>query len=417
MNTIMDDSQIQTMEQVRCFLEGVTAVEMAISSKAECYDWVRRTLVRFQYPTLGKADRGLLLRYLRQVSGYSRAQINRLAKQYRETGVVERRQCTTSGFPRRYTTEDVRLLAQLDELHGTLSGPAAKKLCERAYHLYGQAEYVRLSGISVSHLYNLRHSAGYVRNRRHIEKTRPTVSKIGERRRPSPNGKPGYLRIDTVHQGDLDGRKGVYHINVVDEVTQFEVVGSVEGISERYLIPLLQLLLEQFPFAIHGFHSDNGSEYVNHRVAKLLNKLLIEFTKSRPRHSNDNALVEAKNGAIIRKHLGYSHIPQKHAVEVNEFLHDYLNPYINFHRPCFFPVTYTDKKGKQRRCYPYDRMMTPYDKLRSLPDAEAYLKDGVTFQQLDDMAASISDNEAARRLNQARNRLFQAISERARRVA
>jgi transposase InsO family protein len=417
MNTTMDDSQIETMEQVRCFLAGVTAVEMAISSKTECYDWVRRTLVRFQYLTLGKADRGPLLRYLRQVSGYSRAQVNRLAKQYRETGVVERRQCTTNGFSRRYTTEDVRLLAQLDELHGTLSGPAAKKLCERAYHLHDQAEYENLSGISVSHLYNLRHSAGYVRNRRHFEKTRPTVSKIGERRKPNPNGKPGYLRIDTVHQGDLDGRKGVYNINVVDEVTQFEAVGSVEAISERHLIPLLQLLLEQFPFAILAFHSDNGSEYVNHRVAKLLNKLLIEFTKSRPRHSNDNALVEAKNGAVVRKHLGYSHIPQKHAFKVNRFCRDYLNPYINFHRPCFFPETYTDKKGKQRKRYPYDRMMTPYDKLRSLPDAEVYLKDGITFQQLDDIAVSISDNEAARRLNQARNRLFRAISERARGAA
>ena len=413
----MDDSQIQSMEQVKCFLEGVMAVEMAISSKAECYDWVRRTLVRFRYPTLSKSDRGLLLRYLRQVSGYSRAQINRLVKQYRETGVVERLQCTTNGFRRRYTSEDVRLLVDLDELHETLSGPATKKLCERAYRLYDQAEYKRLAGISVSHLYNLRHSAGYVRNRRHFEKTRPVISKIGERRKPVPNGKPGYLRVDTVHQGDLDGRKGVYHVNVVDEITQFEIVGSVEGISERHLIPLLELLLKQFPFVISGFHSDNGSEYVNHRVAKLLNKLLIEFTKSRPRHCNDNALVEAKNGAVLRKHLGYSHIPQKYAAEVNEFLHDYLNPYVNFHRPCFFPQTYTDSKGKQRKRYLYDRMMTPYEKLRSLPDAEAYLKDGVTFKQLDEIAGSMSDNEAARRLNQARNRLFQAISGRARRVA
>ena len=417
MNTIMDDSQLQTMEQVRAFPEGVTAVEMAISSKAELYGWVRKTLVRFEYLTLGKTDRGLLLRYVRQVSGYSRAQVNRLAKQYRETGVVERRQCTTNGFACKYTAKDVQLLAQLDELHGTPSGPAAKKLCERAWHLYHQAEYENLAGISVSDLYNLRHSAGYVRNRRHFEKTRPTVSKIGERRRPSPNGKPGYLRVDTVHQGDLDGEKGIFHINIIDEVTQFEIAGSVEAISEPHLIPLLELLLEQFPFVIHGFHSDNGSEYVNRRVARLLNKLLIEFTKSRPRHSNDNALAEAKNGAVLRKHLGYSHIPRKYATEVNEFLHDYLNPYVNFHRPCFFPETYTDSKGKQRKRYLYAGMMTPYNKLRSLPDAEAHLKEGTTFQQLDDIATSMSDNEAARRLNQARDRLFQAISGRARRVA
>ena len=81
--------------------------------------------------------------------------------------------------------------------------------------------------------------------------------KIGERRKPDPKGKPGMIRIDTVHQGDLDGQKGVYHINAVDEVTQFEIIGAVEGISERFLIPLLTELLEQFPFTIQGFHSDN----------------------------------------------------------------------------------------------------------------------------------------------------------------
>ena len=136
--------------------------------------------------------------------------------------------------------------------------------------------------------------------------TRPTEVAIGERRRPEPNGRPGYLRIDTVHQGDLEGVKGVYHINAVDEVTQWQVVGAAAQISEAYLLPVLEAMLEQFPFRILGFHSDNGSEFINHTVAQLLNKLLIEQTKSRPRHSNDNGLVEAKNGAVVRKHMGYS---------------------------------------------------------------------------------------------------------------
>ena len=52
-------------------------------------------------------------------------------------------------------------------------------------------------------------------------------------------------------------------------------------------------MLAQFPFRILGFHSDNGSEFINYKVAELLNKLLIEQTKSRPRRSNDNGLVEA----------------------------------------------------------------------------------------------------------------------------
>ena len=185
-----------------------------------------------------------------------------------------------------------------------MTHPAArlvKKLCERACEVFGQTEYTSLASISVSHLYNLRKSTPYTRQRRHFEKTQPKPSKIGERRKPQPNGQPGYIRIDTVHQGDLDKHKGVYHINAVDEVTQFEVVCSVEKISERYLIPALEQLLETFPFTVLGFHSDNGSEYINKRVAELLEKLRIEFTKSRSRHSNDNALAESKNGAVSQK--------------------------------------------------------------------------------------------------------------------
>ena len=90
---------------------------------------------------------------------------------------------------------------------------------------------------------------------------------------------------------------------------------------------------------------------------------------------------------------------------------------MNFHRPCFFPEIFIDKKGKQRRRYPYHAMMTPYQKLKSLPDASSFLRPDVTFNSLDDKANAITDNEAARRLNQARNRIFRAISERERRIA
>jgi transposase InsO family protein len=370
-----------------------------------------------RYRQLGKADKGLLLDFLQKVSGYSRIQVKRLVKQYLKTGKLQRRQRTVKGFSRKYTLEDIRLLAHTDELHGTLSGPATKKLCERAWEHFGQTEYQRLAGISVGHLYNLRRSPPYRRVRRHFVKTRHTVSNIGERRQPQPDGKPGYLRVDTVHQGDLDGVKGVYHINAVDELTQFEIVCSVEKISEHYLIPVLAALLEQFPFVILSFHADNGSEYINKHVAQLLNKLLIELTKSRPRHSNDNALVESKNGAIVRKHLGYIHIPQKWAPLINAFHRDHLNPYINFHRPCFFPVVMTDAKGKQRKTYPYQAMMTPYDKFKSLSNAKRYLKPDITLKQLDDIARAISDNDAAKQLNEAKLKLYNTIFEQKHRAA
>jgi transposase len=289
--------------------------------------------------------------------------------------------------------------------------PATKMLCERAYQVFGETEYQRLVGISIAHLYNLRKSKTYSGQRHQNEKTKPVCSKIGERRKPNANGQPGFIRIDSVHQGDQDGVKGVYHINAVDEITQFEVVCTVEKISEHYLIPVLEQLLDTFPFVIKGFHSDNGSEYINKQVANLLEKLLIEFTKSRARHTNDNALAESKNASIVRKYLGYSHIPQKWAPLINEFNQAHLNPYINYHRPCFFAEVIVDNKGKQRKRYPYKQMMTPYEKLKSLANAASYLKAGTTFKQLDEIAYQISDNEAAERLQKAKIKLFQTIFE------
>jgi len=120
---------------------------------------------------------------------------------------------------------------------------------------------------------------------------KPTPISIAERRRPDPQGQPGYLRVDTVHQGDQKGSKGVYHINAVDEITQWQVVAATPRISEAWLEPVLTAMLDQFPFRILGFHSDNGSEFINAPVARLLNKLLIEQTKSRPRRSNDAVTI------------------------------------------------------------------------------------------------------------------------------
>ena len=408
----MNANDLTGIDQVRAFLAGTQRVAFEVASdKRGRYDWLRRTLVKFDYLGCNKADKGTLMRYLMKVSGYSRAQVKRLIKQYRETGGLTPRQCTSRGFARRYTKADIRLLAAMDERHNTPNGLTLKKLCERAYAVFGQTEYERLAGISVSHLYNLRQSQTYRRVRHTVAPTRPVTRPIGERRKPQPDGQPGYIRIDTVHQGDWDGEKGVYHLNAVDEVTQFEVVVSVERISEVYLIPALEYLLEAFPFVLLGFHADNGSEYINKRVAELLEKLRIELTKSRPRHSNDNALVECKNGHVVRKLLGHAHIPRRWAGPLNAFHRQHLNPYVNYHRPCLFPVTITDTKGRQRKRYPYESLMTPYEKLKSLADAQTYLKPEVSFDILDKVAYRTSDNAAADALQQARRELFTTIHE------
>ena len=406
----MEEARLQTLTQVRAFLDGTTEVAFRVP-KSERNRFIERVLKRFGYAPHGKADKGVLLRYLERMTGLSRQQVTRLVRQYRKDGKLSKQQAAPKhGFTGRFTATDVALLAEMDVLHSTLSGPATKNLMERALLVFGDVRFERLAGISVSHLYNLRGSRPYQSKRRHWTKTRPTGVPIGQRRAPQPNGMPGYIRIDSVHQGDQDGVKGVYHINAVDCITQFQLVATCEKISEAYLLPVIRQLLDGFPFAILGFHADNGSEYINYQVAALLEKLRVEFTKSRPRHSNDNALAESKNGAVVRKHLGYAHIPQYCASLVNAFCSDYLNPYVNFHRPCFFPETITDAKGKERKRYRYEEMKTPYEKLKSLPKASQYLKRGVTFKQLDATASMMSDNDAASALNNARKKLFQAIS-------
>ena len=414
----MNDEQLSTLAQLQAFLDGTVTVAFSVTPEQR-YDFIARTVRRFGYGRLKRAQKAVVLRFLERVSGYSRQQLTRLVKRGRDRRqLVKRYRGSRTSFAHIYTSADVLLLAQTDTLHGTLSGLATKKLMERAFAVFGDPRYARLATISVAHLYNLRQQDRYQRQRQVWTKTRPVTLAIGERRAPAPNNRPGYLRVDSVHQGDRDGIKGVYHINAVDCVTQFEVVATCERISEAFLIPVLEALLHSFPFTVLGFHSDNGSEYINHQVAKLLNKLLIEeHTKSRSRHSNDNAQAESKNGAIVRKHLGYSHIPQRFATLVNAFCRDYLNPYINFHRPCLFAETITDAKGRQRKRYPYKLMMTPYDKLKSLHLAEPFLKPGITFQQLDAQANAMSDNEAALRLNNARALLFKTISNRSKSAA
>ena len=415
----MNDSRLQSIEQIQEFLSGAADVSFSIpANETRLRDFLVTVIRRFRYFSLGKGHRGVLFAYMQRLTGYSRQHLSRLLAQYRDTKSLHTRsRASRASFARKYGAAEIALLAQTDNWHDTLSGPATKVLLTRAVERFGDARYALLSQISVSHLYNLRASEPYRKQRMVWRATRPSPVAIGIRKAPAPHGLPGYIRIDTVHQGDLDGIKGVYHINAVDIVTQWELVAAVEQISEAYLLPVIALLLAGFPFVVRGFHSDSGSEYINHRTAELLDKLRVEFTKSRPRQTNDNALAECKNGAVIRKLMGYSHIPQKHATAINRLYTEALNPYLNFHRPCYFAIDTIDSKGKIRKTYPHDQIMTPWERLQSIPDHERYLKAGVSSASLEHAANAMSDNEAAQQLQSARKQLFQSINRRSKSAA
>jgi transposase InsO family protein len=407
MTITMDISHITTVDEITGFLQSTVPCSFAAGrSKPEIYEWLNCLLAGLGYRRLKKGDKCIVRTFILKVTGYSVIQIKRLIAKHRQ-GKLYWKPWQKSCFSGVYTREDIALLHQTDSVH-RLSGKAIKEILRREYEVFGKKEYMRLAGISVSHIYNLRGGVAYRRMGSVFSKTRPSGVPIGIRKKPRPDGKPGYLRVDTVHQGDKGKVKGVYFINAVDEVTQSEFVFCVPFISERYMKPALKALVKLCPFRIVNFHSDNGSEYINAIVADLLNRLHIGQTKSRPRHSNDNGLAETKNGSIVRKHFGYVHIPatEQNAHLLNVFCINFLNPYLNFHRPCGYPVTMTDRRGKEKKVYPASRYMTPYEKLKSLPETKKFLKTGITFEELDKIAYAKSDTEFAAGMRESQKEAF-----------
>ena len=403
----MNDDSVVSIAQLREFLKLSQSATFNSESVEEAYEWIGRTLGKFRYFGLTKRkEKSVVKRYLIAMTGYSETQIDRLIARKKKNGTITKQKRTQPCFERIYTAEDVALLAEVDNAENRRTGAAVRKTCRDMYYVYGDVRFERLAKISVSHLYNLRGTRVYESRSLTYEKTNPTKVDIGVRAKPRPNGMPGFLRVDSVHQGDSGKEKGVYYINLVDEVAQWEMVVCVEGISEMFLIPALTEVLAQHPCHIKNFHSDNGSEYINYVVAELLQKLFIGQTKSRSRRTNDNALVEGKNN-IIRKLLGYMHIPRKYAPLINVWCHDHLNPYLNFHRQCAFATDVVDAKGKTRKVY--KDYLTPCEKLLSVPEIEKYLKPGITTQSLRATMMEKTHLAVAQDMQAAKKKLFDTI--------
>ena len=403
----MDDSTLTNINAVEQFLKSADEHQFKKKDRGEAYQWMESILVKFHYMGLNKSRKGLIKQYIAKMTHYSRAQITRLIAQYVSTGHVQRTDYQRHSFSKIYSDQDIQRLAHTDELHEFINGAAVKKILKNMAK--NDPNYKNLAEISVSHIYNIRKSITYKRITKTYTKTKPSAVAFGSRQKPCPQGRPGFIRVDTVHQGDRSNQKGVYHINSIDEVTQFEFIGAVELITEEFLIPLLKKILEIYPFKILGFHTDNGSEYINKHVVALLNKLLINLTKSRPRHSNDNALVESKNGSIIRKWLSYGFIHKQFAPLLNGFYFGCFNTYLNFHRPCAFATISTNHRGKEIKMYKHQDYMTPYEKLKSIRNSQRFLKVNVSFKMLDKIACTKTNNQMAKLVQQERSKLFQQI--------
>ena len=404
----MKHNHITNIQDIAVLLKAAEIAPLKCSDSTEKrYQWIEERVVKMQYHTLRREEKGIALRYLSAHSGYSLPHLKRLMSQYKQTGYIRKKRRTQPTFQEKYTVSDVALLARVVECYGPMNGHALCRVLRGMYEIYGDERFVRLKDLSPSHLYNLKKREVFKTTVRHFTKTKRGSTPIGVRRKPFPQGTPGYLRVDSVHQGDRDKEKGVYHINLVDEVTQYQVVCCLEGISERFLLPVLEEALQRFPFRVVNFHSDNGSEYINHTVAALLQKLHISQTKGRSRHCNDNALVEGKNASTIRRHMGHIHIPRQHAERIAVFYRDYLTPFLNYHRYCAFPEEEVLLSGKVIKHY--REYKTPLQKLLSLPSVEQYLREGVTVESLQKESLHTDHFTATTQMQEAKYHLFNSF--------
>lgn len=398
MKAIMDDSRLNNITAIAGFLKSSQRLVLNLDAIEDKYCFLDETIDRFRYVGLKRKDKQILLAYLKKITGYKKAQLLRLVKRA-VSGELKRKKYQRVNSHRVYLLADIKLLEKTDELHLRLNSLATKEILRREWEVYGHDQFQNIARISSSHINNLRNNPVYKNYWSNGTKSREV--RIGKTEPPQNNNLPGSIRVDTVHQRD------VFHVNAVDEITQWEIVVCVQQISERFLAPALELLLTQFPFTIFNFHSDRGGEFVNSIVAQILNKLLIQQTKSRSRHCNDNALVETKNGSVIRKNMGYWHINCNLANRINEYYLNFFNIYLNFHRPCLF-LTETEigNQGKRRRIY--GEVKTPYTKLKGVyrQTKKNFLTPVASFEKLDKIEKEYSDNEFAEILRKEERKIF-----------
>jgi len=402
---IMNDSRLININQLREFLKGTEKLDLSLrkASIEEKYAFVDQTVDRLQYHRLNRKEKRIIINYLRKFTGYKPAQLYRLIAR------AKRGQLTRKKYQRKhphckYSSSDIKLLEKTDELHLRLNARATKAILVREAKVFGHQDYDNIAQVSPSHINNLRKSVVYKNS--WVNRTRSRTVSIGLAQMPEDYGRPGSLRVDTVHQRDL------YHINAVDIVTQWEVVVCLPAISERFLKSALEQIIDQCPFTVFSFHSDRGSEYINYVVARLLSKLHIRQTKSRSRHPNDNALVETKNGAVIRKNMGWQHLDQGASKLINRYYRRFFNPYLNYHRPCLFVnKIIIDNKGRQHKLY--QEAMPPYEKLKEISCLRKtnFLKKGLNFKKLDIIAYQHSDNEFAALLRREERKVFNQIDQ------
>jgi len=246
----LDKLSLSEMEQL---LSGSRKITFQIEDTEEKYKLIAAVLKTPRYAKLDKQNKGIVRRFLQAVTTTSRAQLTRLIARWMENRQILRRPAVRPEFTVRYTPEDIALLAATDAAHEDLSGPALCHILRREFEVFGNQQYQRLAGISVSHLYNLRSSPAYP-SQQGPHRRAPQIRSQGQAgispSRHCASGPQGRRRGDLLYQLRRYGHTVAEHrMCSHDQRTAHDASAGT--------------ILHQYPFRILGFHSDNGSEFLN----------------------------------------------------------------------------------------------------------------------------------------------------------
>jgi len=176
---------------------------------------------------------------------------------------------------------------------------------------------------------------------------------------------PGYLEADSVaHCGGTLAGNFIWSLTYTDILSGWTEGGAVWNKGATGVLAATREVEERLPFGLLGFDSDNVGEFLNHHLWSYMRerKVAVEFTRSRPYHSDDNAHVEQKNWTWARQLLGYGRLENPELVgPISALYRDVWAPWQNFFLPCL-KLERKWREGSHWRKR-YERPRTAYERL------------------------------------------------------
>lgn len=321
--------------------------------------------VRERYRRARKKGKGVLLGEFVKVTGYSRKSAIRLLRRNKAPG-AERR-----GRPKRYSAKATAMLVVLWE--------AANRICSQRLHPFipellrvleqhGEmrvepeiaAQLQQMSPATIDRRLRPYRQRG---KRRSLSTTKPgsllkgsiPLRTFGEVERKQP----GTMQVDLLaHCGESTEGFYLFTLSAVDEATGWGEWVVVWGKGQERVGAAIHRVHKRLPFPLQGLHTDNGGEFINQPLYTYCQGEKIRFTRCRPYKKNDNALVEEKNGSVVRRLVGYERYSSKQAYEKLNEVYDLLRLYCNFFQPVLKLIAKSRQGSKVHK--EYDTAQTPY---------------------------------------------------------